>query len=448
MTDHNLVYENNYATQLAEEEFSVFDFDYKDIPGKDYIESLNVVTTFYDYTYFYAQKNGFNESKSDADALANFVYNLGITNNAPLSSFTTVKNWLKKAPPSGNQTGRENVYLLCFALKLNAKETKEFFLKAYLERPFNYKNIHEAVYYFCMNNGLSYMDANRIIAKIESMPIVENKNAENITEQIGNALSLITAEDDAVKYIVNNRSGFALQNQTATNRITALIDECMCLGTTMRIFYDHGKYKAGDDELYSDYNQLKQAKSCCICGKTFFANGFTYRDNQGFYCSPNCFSNRKNKRIENVIESIDDLLNEIQGYDARATYKGDKIYDKSINKSRLPDEIRSNFPQREQIKQIKAGKASYDTIRKALIMFKFYHFFADAFINNAENFDSGLFDEFVNETNELLSECGYVQLYWRNPYDWIFGYCAWAPNPIDEFKNIIYEYYLRDFDED
>ena len=213
-------YVNNNATQLAEDAFSEFDYDgYKDVPGKEYIESLNTVTTFYEYVYKYAQKNGFDGPKEDADLLANFLMKLGDDRKAPLSSLNTVKNWLKKAPPATNQAGRENVYALCFVLGLNAKETKEFFLKAYLERPFNYKNIHEAVYFFCMNNGLTYLKAKELIEKIEAIPESnQNKEAEVVTEQVGYVLSMKTTEDDFVKYIVDNRSGFAMQNQTATKK--------------------------------------------------------------------------------------------------------------------------------------------------------------------------------------------------------------------------------------
>ena len=63
-------YKNNNVTQLAEDIFADFEFDYGDVPGKEYIESLNIVTTFYDYTYAYAQTSGFNEDKSNSDALA------------------------------------------------------------------------------------------------------------------------------------------------------------------------------------------------------------------------------------------------------------------------------------------------------------------------------------------------------------------------------------------
>ena len=383
-------YKNNNATQLAEDTFAEFEFEYSDVPGKEYIESLNTVTTFYDYTYAYAQKSGFTEDKLNADALAKFIVKLGEERNAPLSSLNTVKNWLKKSPPAANQAGRENVYTLCFALGLNAKETKEFFLKAYLERPFNYKNIQEAVYFFCMNNGLSYADAQKMIGKIESEPDVKNDDAEQVTEQIGYDISLMTSEDDLVKYLVTNRSGFAIQSQTASSKIKELIEECK-------------------DLAKKEYKLLH--------------NG------------------------DISVENVDELLTVITGYYARETVNGEKLYKQSISKSKLPELIRKNFPQREQFKQIENGKASFDTIRKALIMLKFYSFFADALIHKAEDLENGLFYEFVDETNELLAECGYVQLYWRNPYDWLFGYCAYgATNPLDEFKNVIDIFYLDDED--
>ena len=385
-------YENNNMTQLAEDAFADFEFDYSDVPGKEYIESLNLVTTFYDYTYIYAQKNGFQEDKSNADALAKFILKLGEERNAPLSSLNTIKNWLKKAPPAANQSGRENVYILCFALGLNAKETKEFFLKAYLERPFNYKNTHEAVYFFCMNNRLSYAEAQRMIEKIESAPEVENDDAEQVTEQIGYDISLIATEDDLVKYLITNRSGFNVQSLTASRKIKELIEECK-------------------DLAKKEYKLLH--------------NG------------------------DISVENVDELLTVITGYYARETVNGEKLYKQSISKSKLPELIRKNFPQREQFKQIEDGKASFDTIRKALIMLKFYSFFADALIHKAEDLENGLFYEFVDETNELLAECGYVQLYWRNPYDWLFGYCAYGaadPNPLNEFKTVIDIFYLDDED--
>lgn len=386
-------YRNNDATQLAEDTFFELEYDSMKPVGVEYIKTLNVVTTFYEYVLKYAKKCGYDGDDNDANKLANFIVKEGEKRNSPLSSLETVKNWLKSAPPSADQRGRENVYKLCFALGLNAKETKEFFFKAYLERPFNYKNIHEAVYFFCLKSGLGYSEAERIIHIIENEKIIDNPDAIDVTEQIGDDLKHITDETAFVKYIKENRSGFSVQNQTAINEIKDLIEYCYGLASVEE---------------------------------------------------------------EKTVDNIDSLLAVICGFHARRTQKSgdgsekkrEKVLKKSIKFSDFPDAIKKNFPQRQQFQNILSGKATFDVIRRALIMLKFYSFFAELQMSGAEDIEyTYIFDEFVNETNGLLAKCGYVQLYWRNPYDWMFGYCANAidsdEDPLDQFRMLIEEFYLN-----
>ncbi len=103
-----------------------------------------------------------------------------------------------------------------------------------------------------------------------------------------------------------------------------------------------------------------------------------------------------------------------------------------------------NFPQKKQLSDIKLGKASYDTIRKALILLKFYSFFMHVGEDHSED-DR---EQFYQETDDMLSECGYWPLYPRNPYDWIFMYCAACSHdlqnryleisqPLEELKDIM-----------
>jgi hypothetical protein len=92
-------------------------------------------------------------------------------------------------------------------------------------------------------------------------------------------------------------------------------------------------------------------------------------------------------------------------------------------------------------------------------MLVFYDFFANAIVAEkkaeerrkktgqkvtAPSVAGGLFDEFVTETNTILADCGYVQLYWRNPFDWLIGYCAQSIAPLDTLREFIEEYYLSD----
>ena len=397
-------YENSDATRLVEGKFFEYDFENSEFPGKADMEAMDSVSTFSEYVCTLSIRCGYADSPEDVGALASFVFEKCKTANVSISRQTLV-NWLTKGLPANTAGGRENVYCLCFALEMDAQQTREFFLKAYLERPFNYKNIHEAAYFFCLNNGLSYFDAQRMIGVIESAKAKENPYADNITEQIGERLSEFTTEDEFLRYIIENRSGFEIQNQSATERIEQLVDSCKAIAPK------------------------EYAISC-------------------------------NDDKEITVDNIDELLNVIYGYSARAvsakrdeqgnTIKKDNgqpvtepVYKKSISKSNFPDLIKRNWPQREQFAQILEKKtASYDVIRRALIMLTFYDFAANATVRHALEY--GIFDEFTDEMNTVLAGCGYVQLYWRNPYDWMIGYCAMSPNPLGTLRDLIEEYYLSD----
>ena len=387
-------YENNSATQMAEDELWELEYNYDDVPAKEYIEKLDNFNTFREYIYIYAKRNGFAGDESDVDSLAKFVVNLSVKANAILE-LPTMRNWLKKTRPSGNEDGREKVYRLCFAFGMNATQTKEFFLKAYLERPFNYKEINEAVYFFCMNNGKGYADAVRIIAMVKDAieksktdNSYENPDAVSVTEQIGNDIYEMTTEEDVIKYLVENSPGFGEKNKSAKAKIQKFFEECKELAEKEYQFFYEDKI---------------------------------------------------------TVKNIDELLNRITGYAARETENGEKVYKKSISsrESKLPTLVKRNFPQREQFKQIEKGDPSSDVVRKFLILLNFYHFYADAFVKDKKALENGMYYEFIDDINGTLAECGYVQLYLRNPYDWIFLYCAaLAKNPIDEFRSIIREFYL------
>ena len=379
--------DNNEKTCLVENSFFNYDFENNELPGKEDMEEIDCVATFFEYVYNHAVHCGYSSDADDTRALVSYVFEKCKAANINISRQTIV-NWLTKGLPANTASGRENVYRLCFALEMNSQQVQEFFLKAYLERPFNYKDIHEAVYFFCLNNGRTYCDAQRIIAAIGSSQVKENLYADNITAQIGERLNEITAENELLRYITENYSGFAFQNQSATDRIEQLVKSCK---------------KVAPQEHAINYNN--------------------------------------DKRI--TVDNIDELLDVIYGYSARSTIDSKPIYKKSISKSNFPDLIKRNWPQREQFAQILEKKnASYDVIRRALIMLTFYDFAANATVNHALEY--GIFDEFVDEMNTVLADCGYVQLYWRNPFDWMIGYCAMSPNPLGTLRDLIEEYYLSD----
>lgn len=400
-------YQNNPATEYIYDTMFSYDFESDDFPGREDMESMDSVSTFREYLLAHARRCGYSKDASDQDALVAFVADLCSESDIRLGSGTKgmIDRWLTNDLPSSTKSGRENVYRLCFALKMNAHQAGEFFLKAYLERPYNYKDIQEAVYFFCLNNHLTYHDALRILDSVEKCEVVPNDDADSNTELIGVRLSEIRSESELLRYLTENRSGFGVQNQSATNRIRELVNICREI-------------------------------------------------------APREFAVSNLDSTEITVKNIDELLTVIYGYNARARKDDKLVYAKSISKSGFPSLIRRNWPQREQFQQIlDKNSASYDVIRRALIMLSFYDFFAHAIVaekeaeskrrktgrvENVPIVAEGLFDEFVTEINTTLSACGYVQLYWRNPFDWMIGYCAMSPDPLGTLRNLIYEYYLCD----
>ena len=196
-------------TMLAKEVFLSFDYINYDVPALEYMQKFDDFRLFRDAVLSRAKELGF-DGEDDKSRIS-FLFNLCKKANVEISR-QTITNWLIKGAPSGDVRCRENVYKLCFALKFDEKSTEKFFIKAYLEKPFNYKSINESVFYYCFKNGLSYDDAKRIITQIENTPNVDNPFPDSDTIMIGSVIESIKTEKALVNYLVENRVGFKKQN--------------------------------------------------------------------------------------------------------------------------------------------------------------------------------------------------------------------------------------------
>ena len=50
-----------------------------------------------------------------------------------------------------------------------------------------------------------------------------------------------------------------------------------------------------------------------------------------------------------------------------------------------------------------------------------------------------LLDDYIAEVNNYLSDSGLPPMYYGNPYDWLFLYCALSDRPLDTFRGLIAE---------
>lgn len=386
------VFEDGTETQAAVDVLYDWDFENDFLPGEEYIRQFDNNRYFRDAVLLRAAVLGY-DGQTD-DELSSFLMQRCKQAGVGLSR-QTVTNWITQSAPTGSAVGRENVYQLCFALSMNEKQAAEFFLKAFLEKPFHFKDIRECVYFFCLKNGLSYSEAQNILDRIEQYELQEEPISEDNTAKIGEAVDAFRSEDRLIAYIAENKATFSRQSKTAMERFQSLLTSCYEIAAEERLLFDDDMPKGVQ------------------------------------------------------VKTPDALLSVIYGFSARKTEVDKngvrhKVLQKSISKSNFPKAIKTNFPQRQQIENILKGKSSYDAMRKALIVLEFYSFYGDAFVKKADAYD--LFDEFTVELNNLLGECGYVQMYWRNPFDWMIGYCAFSGHPLEEFRDLIDVFYLDEID--
>ena len=71
--------------------------------------------------------------------------------------------------------------------------------------------------------------------------------------------------------------------------------------------------------------------------------------------------------------------------------------------------------------------------------------FAELKMKN-KDYENGHFYDFADEVDQTLLKCGYIQMYWRHPYDWMFGFCASSDDPLGSLREIISDCYT-DIDE-
>lgn len=100
--------------------------------------------------------------------------------------------------------------------------------------------------------------------------------------------------------------------------------------------------------------------------------------------------------------------------------------------STLPKEIKNNFP---QAKSLSDKVDSYEEIRKVIILLFSYHFWSEAKRHRVTD----IYDDYTSQLNDLLIKANLSELYYGNPYDWMFLYCTYADRPLDTFHGILAE---------
>lgn len=365
------------------DEFDDYNEDYSSIIEK--LNSENAFRTFGDGLLFFLQKRN---PELTAETAIKFIEELcektGVL-KSDIASTNTFKSWFKGGPrPKKGEDTRSSVFALAFALSLTPDETAELFHKVYLDRAFDYRNINEIIYYYCLNNNKTWQDASRLIAsaRIES---IDNNDMTVYTAQIKTDIEAIVNESMLLSYIAKHGHNLEKKSVSAKQTLQKLFLEANAFAkeeATERLAYKNGKEIPVYKGRFEGYDKD--------------SINFTY-------------------------EVITDL-----------TVSGPKGTITLFKNARLPKEIKNRFPEAVTLSK---KDPTYEELRKLIILLSSYIFWYKMQIAE-QPID---IEDYIEEINVHLNESGFSLMYYGNPYDWMFLYCTLAECPLDAFRGLLAE---------
>lgn len=295
-----------------------------------------------------------------------------------IGSTNTLKSWFKGGPrPKKGEDSRDAMFALAFALEFSPDEAAELFHKVYLDRAFNFRNEKELVYYFCLANGKSWADAKRIIAAIEHN--ADESDVTLHTYAIQTDIDKFSNESELLAYIKTHRHNMEVNNVTAKKHLDRLLEQAK-------------KYAMEEAALPEHDGQFDGA-----------------------------WKNEKTVSINFMYALITDTT--------PSAKKGTTTVFKN---ARLPKEIKNRFPEAGSFSE---KEPTYESIRKMIVMLFSYTFWYHVQWKH-KGFD---IEDYTEQLNALLNECGFAPLYYGNPYDWMFLYCTLSDAPLDVFRGMVSE---------
>ena len=300
----------------------------------------------------------------------------------------TVQEWCRETVPS--VTNRQNNYELCYALEMDFQQTSVFFQKNYLTLPFIVKSKTDAVFMYCLYYKKPYSAVIELLER--SKGFVSQKNAHTSTNQIRMAILETDDDEKFLRYLsehcYDNEQQFQVAREIIKSEIEIIKDEIMAKSFSVK------KSRA---EIEEDKKE-----------------GIYYKND------PPILRNRLGSlTIENLL-----------GYNYQN--KNDRI-----RNTELPKRFTESLPNDVTLgKILNDGVASYDLLRKTLMLVKFYNFYSQAENSDCYTIGGNLMD-FYEELDAVLDSCGFAQIYLRHPFDCLLMYCANSNYPVDTLHCVI-----------
>lgn len=370
----------------------------------DIINNKIYTRTFAEGLYTLLNRCGYQGSK-EKKAMLKYITNNNHNVDIDPSLKKSFSNWIdgKNIP-----TNRTSIYKLCFAINASYEDVKWFFEHVCFQNSFYLHAIDEVIYFYCLNNHLDYLKVQELINQINSLESEKNfidQNYEWYTHDNTKNIPCFKKDSELIDFFKKNiyfyRSTFPYQG--AYKKYIELKNNIMIVDK------ENGK---NIDWI----NNLKVPNK-----KTPILQKELYNDKHS--------ESLNNKHLKNsVLTSNEWFLKQCYGM----KLEGKKQYVAFL----------SALPRKKELSDFD-NKKSLGNLRNTLILLSFYEFNynitnENLYLDENDDEDFSLSSIFINETNEMLIECGFQPLTEINPYDLVFICCSRSSYlPLTTFHELI-----------
>lgn len=360
---------------------------------EELLQVVQLFRPFSDAITEFISERGFDGDFTDVDAKVKYIKTA--FEKANMTPPRELREWFT----AGQPIKRDTAFLICFAFGLDGGETDEFFRRYYAkERSFNCHQVQEAVYYFCLNNGLSYAEALDIQTRVPLSKRSQKSGDVVYTGSIIAELNDLETKEELVTYLTENIDKFSDNNVTAYERIRRLW--ALAAGNGGLLMQEREKLPSIlDDAATGEKSKLRSGNTGVKPWDAYLAILQLDKDDV------------KQLKAERSIRPI---------------------------LKKLHADAQDSFPDRQGIDKILRGEhVSYERVRKWLVLLTFYTFWAQKAVKEG-SYEAKPVDakRCLTSMNQHLMDAGYPELYVGNPYDWIFLFASKSEEPLYVFRFI------------
>lgn len=332
------------------------------------------------------------------------------------------------------QIKRNTAYQICFAFGLDVLATEDFFRRVFLGRGFDCHTNQEAVYYFCIKNGLSYAKAQDILERVPDAGRGKALPSQDVlyTGTILQSLNGMRGPEELIAYLTAHANDFRYNNATAIRYIQELWTRISAPGglaakegrLIARFNQFEDRHKKGDSDTRSQEVIAKEVRHQET--EVWLDDFATVEDGASTWA----------------------VLSQMLGMSNQMAGEYPKKYGRSLNEilsrsALLPLRASYCFPNQHNIDLIMRGElGDNEMMRKLLILLAFYAYWAKLIIkkDDAYYFAAQLdADRCLETINSRLLDAGYPELYAGNPYDWLFLWALHCEHPLEAFRSYMGE---------